>query len=152
MLQSIVIDADLLLRGVVPRWVLDISLGEMPAVRVGAGSEGISFGGVVEDEGGLFEGTALSLDGVEVDEDGLEEVPDGVDDVVLPVEGGPSDGVGVLVEDEGSDDGQAKERSKVSKLLSRKQAREHWEDGGAPGRTEREETYFMTAKPLARML
>lgn len=55
---------------------------------------------------GLQRRLSESLDQVEVDEDDLEEQEDTVDDVVLPLDGTESDGVDVLVEDEGDVDGQ----------------------------------------------
>lgn len=108
-LQVLVLGDDLLVRvGLGAEGTLAaLGGGEVTAVGVGARGEGVCLCWVVEEQGGLLEGAALGLDGEEVDVDRLEDVPHGVDDVVLPVERGPRDRVGVLVEDERGSDTQA---------------------------------------------
>lgn len=58
----------------------------------------------VEHSGSLFKRSTLGLHTEEEDVDDLEDEPDGVDEVVLPLEGSESDGVGVLIENDGGHD------------------------------------------------
>lgn len=60
----------------------------------------------IEQSGGLLKRASLGLGSPEPDVDELEDEPDGVDEVVLPLEGIEGDGVGVLVEDDSTHDGE----------------------------------------------
>lgn len=70
---------------------------------VGELSDGIF---TIEQRGGLFERTSLGLGGPEPDVDQFDNEPAAVDEVVLPLEGLEGDGVGVLIEDDGTHDGE----------------------------------------------
>jgi hypothetical protein len=73
------------------------------AGTVGELSDGIL---TIEQGGGLFERTSLGLGGPEPDVDQFDDEPAAVDEVVLPPEGLEGDGVGVLIEDDGTHDGE----------------------------------------------
>lgn len=103
-------------------------LSQMATMGIGTSCKGVGFCHIVEENGSFFESATLGLDGEEVDVDGLQDVPDRVNDVVLPVQCRPScetryvsvrflryrrqlistDRVGVLVENQGCGNGQAK--------------------------------------------
>lgn len=85
----------------------DTTLGEVVTGAVGELSDSIF---TVEEGSSLFERATLGLDEPEPDIDELEDEPDGVDEVVLPLEGSEGDGVGVLVEDDGTHDGEVHDR------------------------------------------
>jgi hypothetical protein len=60
----------------------------------------------IEQGGSLLEGPSLGLESPEPDVDQFEDEPASVDEVVLPLEGVEGDGVGVLVENDGTHDGE----------------------------------------------
>jgi len=63
----------------------------------------------IEQRGGFFKGTVLGLNDVEVEEDNLEADPTAVDNVVLPGDVIKSNGVDVLVENEGEGNGEVED-------------------------------------------
>lgn len=79
------------------------TLGHVVASAVGELGDGILS---IEQGSGLLEGTSLGLGGPEPDVDEFEDEPAAVDEVVLPLEGVEGDGVGVLIEDDGTHDGE----------------------------------------------
>jgi len=87
--------------------VADIASGDIVAGTVGELCDGIF---TIEHGTSLLEGTSLGLGSPEPDVDQLEHEPASVDEVVLPLESTESDGVGVLVEDDGTHDGKVHDR------------------------------------------
>lgn len=76
--------------------------------HVGSDMAGEILDGVfsIEKCGSFFERTSLGFGGPEPDEGEFEHEPARVDKVVLPLEGIQGDGVGILIEDDSSHDGE----------------------------------------------